>query len=313
MSKINRKWHLALSLNERKAPMTFNVNERLGKIVTTFIVAFFLINFAGLFFIGKNVANKHHIKELTAENQLLKEKILEMSSIVDSIKTKMQLMQDWENEIRAEQKLDIISNEIRQMGQGGIPKVDTLFNQSSKEFNNSYNSIRNELEILQKRADFNYDTHQDVISHINLKEDFYRNTPSIYPVFGRIASAYGWRRHPLTGKKDFHRGLDIGNAIGTPVYATADGVVKKVGRLRLFGIYVHLKHGYGYETKYAHLQTYVVKKGQKVKKGEIIGYLGNTGRSSGSHLHYEVKRFGKYVNPYYYLNKKDEDIKVSLK
>ena len=127
------------------------------------------------------------------------------------------------------------------------------------------------------------------------------HTPLGYPVRGWITSPYGYRRDPFTGRREFHEGVDIAAPIGAPIRAPADGVVVFVGRKPGYGKMVILDHGYGYSTAYGHCSKILVRIGQRVKRGQIIAKVGNTGRSTAPHLHYEV-RVGKVaVNPYYYL------------
>ena len=127
------------------------------------------------------------------------------------------------------------------------------------------------------------------------------HTPLGYPVRGWITSPYGYRRDPFTGRREFHEGVDIAAPIGAPIRAPADGVVVFAGRKPGYGKMVILDHGYGYSTAYGHCSKILVRIGQKVKRGQIIAKVGNTGRSTAPHLHYEV-RVGKVaVNPYYYL------------
>ena len=107
--------------------------------------------------------------------------------------------------------------------------------------------------------------------------------------------------------------VDIANAINSPVYATADGVIKQVSSNKYYGRYIVVTHKFGYETMYAHLNRVNAKKGDEVKRGDIIAFMGSTGRSTGSHLHYEVRRYRKTLNPYNYLNKMEEDIIITAK
>ena len=131
--------------------------------------------------------------------------------------------------------------------------------------------------------------------------------PAIQPVsnkdLSRMASGYGPRIHPIYKTKKFHAGMDFSAKTGTPIYATGDGVIYKVRKSRRgYGNHVIINHKYGYKTLYAHMQKYIVKRGQNVKRGEIIGYVGNTGTSVAPHLHYEVHKDGKKINPvnFYY-------------
>lgn len=133
------------------------------------------------------------------------------------------------------------------------------------------------------------------------------------PCQGYISSYYGYRRDPFTGRKAFHSGIDIVGRYGEPVRATADGVVYRVGYARALGRYVKIKHAHGYMTVYGHLKKYIVKKGQKVRKGEVIGYLGNSGRSTGPHLHYEIRRWGKTLNPLRFIRAEQKLARLAKK
>ncbi len=123
----------------------------------------------------------------------------------------------------------------------------------------------------------------------------------MWPTRGWTSSRFGYRASPFTGKREFHKGIDISARMGSPVVATADGMVAFSGLDRGYGRTIVLKHGYGLKTRYAHLKRILVKKGQFVKRGEIIGLVGNSGRSTGSHLHYEVHLNGVPVNPMKYI------------
>ena len=128
------------------------------------------------------------------------------------------------------------------------------------------------------------------------------HVPSIRPTQGYITSGFGWRRHPITGKREFHKGYDIANRPYTPVFATADGTVASTRRFGGYGLTIDIDHGYGFTTRYAHLARMYVKKWQKVKRGEKIGAMGSTGFVTGTHLHYEVRVLGRAVNPMDYFD-----------
>lgn len=127
------------------------------------------------------------------------------------------------------------------------------------------------------------------------------STPSIWPVAGRITSDFGYRRSPFGYRKEFHDGLDIAAPYGTSIRAAADGMVVFVGYKSGYGNMVTISHGYGFETSYGHTSKVLVKKGQKVKKGQIIAQVGNTGRSTGPHVHYMVSVNGELKNPANFL------------
>jgi murein DD-endopeptidase MepM/ murein hydrolase activator NlpD len=127
------------------------------------------------------------------------------------------------------------------------------------------------------------------------------STPTIWPTKGYLASPFGWRNDPFTGKRTFHRGYDIVTAVGNPVVATADGVVVRCRYDKIGGNTVVISHRGGYTTRYLHLQKWLVKPGQKVKRGDTIGLVGSTGKATGPHVHYEVQVNGRPVNPYRYI------------
>ncbi len=127
------------------------------------------------------------------------------------------------------------------------------------------------------------------------------STPSLAPVSGFFSDGFGWRRDPIDGSREFHKGVDIVAPLGTPVRAAADGLVTAAGRMAGYGSMIHLAHGYGLGTRYGHLSRVLVTPGQRVKRGDVIGLVGSTGRSTGPHLHYEVFRTGNQVDPRRYL------------
>ena len=126
-------------------------------------------------------------------------------------------------------------------------------------------------------------------------------TPSIWPIYGRIKSGWGKRKDPFTGKIKQHRGIDIPSWIGAPVKATADGIVQFSGWSKGFGLTVVINHNYGIRTIYAHLSLLLAKKNTYIKKGQIIGKIGNSGRSTAPHIHYEIREWNRSVRPNPYL------------
>ena len=129
-------------------------------------------------------------------------------------------------------------------------------------------------------------------------------TPSMWPAYGWLSSGMGPRRDPITGTSDFHSGLDIAGERGQPVYATAAGTVREVGYQGAYGNLIVIDHGFGLETRYGHLQRFLVRPGAKVERGDTIGLIGGTGRTTGYHLHYEVVANGRLINPLQLLTQK---------
>jgi murein DD-endopeptidase MepM/ murein hydrolase activator NlpD len=262
----------------------------------------------GIVYINKGYRDLAESQEVMKENSLLKDRITHLNMEIDSIMIRLELMENWEDDIRSRENFEEINKEVREMGVGGLPQIDTEIKLSDAEANLSYHLLANRLNHLRSKVAFDYQTHEELHSNYQLRDDLYRSTPSIYPTFGRISSGYGKRINPLTRKPDYHYGVDLANQTGTPIYATADGVVAKTTRTKKMGRYIKLRHEFGFETVYGHLSRILVKAGQEVQKGQIIGEMGNTGDSTGPHLHYEVHRYNRYRNPAQYFVKEKEDI-----
>ena len=163
---------------------------------------------------------------------------------------------------------------------------------------------RNTIDSLSYTLDAQKNSYDIIFNKIKSNETMYRHIPSIMPVESAyLGSQYGYRTDPIDGKRRMHRGQDFAVNLNTPVLATGDGVVTKAQYDSGWGRYVKIDHGYGYETIYAHLYKINVKKGQKVKRGDVIGKSGNSGRAAGFHLHYEVHKNKKVDDPkkYFFL------------
>jgi murein DD-endopeptidase MepM/ murein hydrolase activator NlpD len=141
------------------------------------------------------------------------------------------------------------------------------------------------------------------LDRINLMRIAAQKVPYAMPVKAthRFTSGYGTRRDPKNGRLRLHSGIDLAGPRGTPIHTTADGIVTYAGRMSGYGLTIKVRHSFGFETLYAHLSKIRVKKGQRVSRGKQIGDMGNTGRSTGTHLHYEVRVGGKAVNPMSYI------------
>jgi len=193
---------------------------------------------------------------------------------------------------------------IRKAGFGGVNRYNKFEN-----LDNSKLIIRTarKLDKLSKSLYIQSTSYDDIEVMVKNKFKLLAAIPAIMPIaikdFGRISSGFGWRFHPIYKTKIFHDGMDFTGTIGTPIYATGDGKIVEARNASGYGKRIVLAHGYGYETIYAHLTGYNVKPGQKVKRGEVIGFLGNTGKSTGPHLHYEIRKNKRKVNPInYYFN-----------
>lgn len=201
--------------------------------------------------------------------------------------------------------MEELSSDLRSAGFGGIDRYSFLeLYDSSGELA----SVSAKLDILSKRAYVQLKSFEDVSSLAHRSEEMSKCIPSIPPVVlderVRLSSRFGMRNDPFTKKPRFHSGVDLSCGVsGEPIYATGDGVVSRISfDFFGYGNYIIVDHGFGYKTRYAHLKATLVTEGQKVKKGDQIGEMGNTGRSKGTHLHYEVHYQNKAVNPLNYYN-----------
>jgi murein DD-endopeptidase MepM/ murein hydrolase activator NlpD len=192
------------------------------------------------------------------------------------------------------------------LGQGGMPatKPSRMMSEDVPASGSMVPPAQYEHASILDQARGLQENLEELLEIIRERRESLNSTPSILPLKAqsyRITSRFGWRRSPFTGLKEFHDGLDIGAPLGTPIVAPGEGRVRKVGHDRHLGRYLQIDHGRRCITTYAHLSGFNVTLGQKVKRGEVIAYMGNSGRSTGSHLHYEVEIKGKPVNPNHYI------------
>jgi murein DD-endopeptidase MepM/ murein hydrolase activator NlpD len=206
----------------------------------------------------------------------------------------------YENAARLKYGMNPISEEVRQAGIGGRPSSEGILMNSLEDMVvQKADQVAESLEGLLRRATLQDTTFARMTSHVERQHHRWAQRPSIWPTVGhRVTSGYGYRRHPFLGRLVFHEGLDIADKMWTPAFATADGIVSFVGTKGDFGKVVQVSHRGGeFTTVYAHLVKAARVEGEVVKRGEVVGYIGNTGRSTGPHLHYEVRHFDRHVNP----------------
>lgn len=158
-----------------------------------------------------------------------------------------------------------------------------------------------DMEFLKKQIDRTIENVGEIRDYLSEAQDLYMATPMGWPVKGWLTSKFGWRQHPIKKTRDFHSGLDVSARPGTPVRATADGIVSFAGRSGANGNLVAIDHGFGYRTYYAHNKKVNVNVGDIVKRGDVISFVGSTGSSTGPHLHYEVWKNGKDIDPMSYV------------
>ena len=236
-------------------------------------------------------------------NREIENMVFQYNQIKDKLNQISLVMADLQNRddniYRVIFEAEPIPNSIRKAGYGGVNRYEAL-----KGYNNSDLIINTtkKLDQISKQLYIQSKSFDEIIELAKHKSEMLAAIPAIQPVsnknLSRMASGFGPRIDPIYKTKKFHAGMDFSAKTGTPIYATGNGKVIRVRKSRKgYGNHVKIDHGYGYVTLYAHMQKYIVKKGQKVKRGEVIGYVGNTGKSVAPHLHYEVHKNGKKVNP----------------
>lgn len=204
-------------------------------------------------------------------------------------------------------KKEIIINSPDKLGEGGpsLNQAALVMNLVRAPQEVSIVDYKQHFDLIRQKVKEQLESYNEIIDYIKLQKELYKYTPLIWPCYGRVVSPFGWRIHPVYGEPHFHTGIDIANNIGTPIHATADGTVKYTGWQEGYGKVVVLEHKFGYSTVYGHLSTIKVKPGQKISRGEVVGLMGDTGTSTGPHLHYEVWKDSRICNPVKFVNPED--------
>ncbi|BBB31741.1 peptidase M23 [Thermotomaculum hydrothermale] len=252
-----------------------------------FLVIFFLFLFVHFIY---TTAQNQQVARLKQEVEILKEVNAKYQKTADNLEEKLNYFSDKAKKLALLVGADI-SIDDDPLGIGGSDYVFTPY----AEY------LNKDLDSMNERAQKLFEGYEKLSKIYKNKNDVLRKTPSIWPVKGFITDGFGYRIDPFTGKRAFHKGIDISARRGTPVVAPADGIVTMAGKTKGYGNFVVINHQNNLETRYGHLRDIFVKRGQIVKRGDVIGTVGNTGRSTGPHLHFEVRVNGKAVNPRDYI------------
>ena len=273
-----------------------------------FIVVFLCVSIlgTGLFFATDSLTKilyQTKLKTLKRDYSQLSLTLSKLQQQMDLLSTHVINIEEKDRALRTYANMPQIDKDVRKLGVGGMEVVkpvkleNKLSNPASKLIDLEMN-----VDNLTRKVKLELASYSNIYNKVIKESDRLQSIPSIRPVNGGyINSGFGYRNDPFTSKPRFHYGQDITVSSGTNVYAPADGVVKYASRQGGFGKVIKLDHGYGYRTIFAHLSKFYVKWGQKVKRGDLIGKSGNTGRSAGPHLHYEVHRNGVPQNPLDYF------------
>ena len=226
---------------------------------------------------------------------------------MDQIDEVLQHVEERDNNLyRVYFNTSAIPEEQRKAGFGGVNRYKDLEGYNNSEL---VTNTTKRVDVLSKQLAIQSKSLDEILKLAKEKEKLLSAIPAIQPVkneqLKQMASGFGYRSDPFTKVRKFHAGMDFSAKTGTPIYATGDGVVDRADNTASgYGNHIVIRHGFGYETLYGHLSKYKVRAGQRVKRGDVIGYIGSTGRSEAPHLHYEVHKNGEVVNPlnFYYGN-----------
>lgn len=280
--KINERDHLVVSI------FKYTMSSLIMASMMTFIVFLFIDS-------PKEKKLKREIYNLELQYSAMLEDLHNAELVLDDIQKRD------DNIYRMIFGIDPIDEAIRKAGFGGINRYEQYKGYTYSEL--IIESKKN-IDKLQKQLFIQSKSFDEVIHLAKNKAKMLASIPAIQPISNkelkRMASGFGRRIDPIYKTKKFHYGMDFAAPIGTPVYATGDGVIKKIKKSRSkkdYGNYILIDHGYEYESFYAHLDKVLVSKGKKVKRGDLIGHVGNTGKSTAPHLHYEVRYKKQKINP----------------
>ena len=264
--------------------------------------AFFIYDYYHL----KSTFNQQALEEKIAEqsNEIVNQRkqIQKFADEVNGLKSSLLALNNFEQKIRIIANIDKPSDHKSLFGVGGsIPEdIDSKL-PLTEEHNSLMREIHDQTRQLTLASIHQEKTFESLYNNLESQRNLLSSTPSIRPSKGWISSGFGRRKSPFTSLREFHKGLDIANRKGTPIIATADGIVTFTGKKGLLGKVIKVDHGHGIVTRYGHLQKVLKQRGEAVKRGETIALMGNSGRSTGPHLHYEVFLNGIPVNPNKYI------------
>ena len=273
-----------------------------------FLLLFPLVIGAGLM-LAWIIGDYHSVKTdiprlayLQKENTQQQEQIASLTEKIRIIQKKLTELNDFDKKLRTMVNLEPMRETPHFLGMGGSDPASSSSRAAAERLNRKLvRNMHRSLDEIESEISVQIRERTELLSYLNKQKTLLACTPSIWPTKGWISSEFGYRLSPFTNEKEFHKGLDICNRRGAPILAPADGVVSSIETDPGYGRIVTVNHGYGLVTKFAHLDKVNVKRGQAVKRGQEIALVGNTGRTTGPHLHYEVHLNGVPVNPLRYI------------
>jgi murein DD-endopeptidase MepM/ murein hydrolase activator NlpD len=246
--------------------------------------------------------DRDRLSGLLQENRVQEEQIKSIATEMDTLKGQLVRLHQMDRRIRIIANLEQGPSGVELQGMGGVKPDESVLQSLGRERKERWvGRIREELELMQDFAGEQEWSLQSLEEDLREKQELLTHTPAIWPTKGWLTSRFGYRQSPFTGMREFHPGVDVATRHGTPVIAPAGGMVMDIGRAAAPGRFIRIDHGFGYRTYYAHLDNITVEKGERVERGQVLATVGNTGRSTGPHLHYEILVKGLPVNPLRYI------------
>jgi murein DD-endopeptidase MepM/ murein hydrolase activator NlpD len=264
----------------------------LGLLSTTFF-------FCDYIQVKKKIFELNRLRE---ETQTQRSQIHFFSARIEDLEKQLSKLKDFDKRIRIIANLERGQETTPFMGMGGPSPSDIREKlRAEKDEKGLIQQMRSDIERIQSEAMTREESFSELEKLLLTKKDVLTHTPSIWPVMGWVTSGFGFRTNPFTGLTQMHEGIDISNRIGTLVVAPADGIISDIGNDLVYGKIVVISHGFGLVTRYGHLNKVLVKVGQNVKRGDKIAEVGMSGKTTGPHLHYEVRLNGIPANPMRYI------------
>jgi len=252
-------------------------------------------------FIGFQL-EKAELNRLRKENRKMSEDLVMLNSQMEDLKDHLDKIRQFDEKLRIITNITEFTEGEEMFGVGGpLPEGGESVTELDKRRDNLIKEMKIDLDQLEEESKLQEESLQELLSFLEDQKNLLASTPSIWPSRGFITSGFGYRRSPYTKTLRMHEGIDIANRSGTPIYAPADGIVIFAGIEGGYGKFLAVDHGYGIVTRYGHLDTILVKEGERVNRNTKLGNIGCSGRCTGPHLHYEVRVNGVPVNPRNYI------------
>ena len=265
-------------------------------ILTVFTVSSFATMICGFFGVDPLGLQALRADSIAKENSVLKAQLGSLNRRLDNFAMVMKDLGTSDDQLRTSVNLPQLSPDVKMVSVGGVAENRDFG--VSPGANKLIAGATKTLEILDRQAKLQEDSYADILSKYKRNQQLFRHIPAIDPIRGGIITdGFGMRFHPILRILLMHEGIDLEAQVGTPVHATGDGTVIYVGRRGGYGNVVEIDNGFGYSTLFGHLSKFLVKDGQKVQRGQVIALSGDTGLSTGPHLHYEVRKNGVHLDP----------------